>query len=276
MIIKRILGVIIILTAVLGLVVCVGLIVVGPQAFDRVAADVDSSLGAVNNTLDTVSETLRLAQVTSVQMNTGLKTAELSLYSTARTISETRPLITSTGQLLTGDLANSIDSVQATIPTLSKLADQIDRTLAVLSQAQILGFGLGIEYNPDETMGQSIDAIGKSFDGIPARLRGMSGSITTANVNLSTMSTNLVAIGGNLREINTSLAKYPDLFGKYLESAASARQRLQTLQLELHNDLQIIKTGLTVFLIWLGLAQLAPLYIGFELLFKSESRKANE
>jgi hypothetical protein len=276
MMIKRILGVIIILTAVLGLVACVGLIVVGPQTFDRVATDVDASLSAASSTLDTVSETLRLAQVTSAQMSTGLKTAELSIYSTAKTISETRPLITSTGQLLTGDLANSIDSVQATIPTLSKLADQIDKTLAVLSQAQILGFGLGIEYNPDEPMGQSIDAIGKSFDGIPARLRGMTGSISTANVNLSTMSTNLVAIGVDLREINTSLAKYPDLFGKYLESAASARQRLQALQVELRNDLQLVKTGLIVFLVWLGLAQLAPLYIGFELLFKPGSRKANE
>ena len=125
-------------------------------------------------------------------------------------------------------------------------------------------------------MGQSIDAIGKSFDGIPARLRGMTGSISAANVNLSTMSTNLVAIGVDLREINTSLAKYPDLFGKYLESAASARQRLQALQAELHNDLQIVKTGLIVFLVWLGLAQLAPLYIGLELLFKPRARKANE
>ena len=145
-----------------------------------------------------------------------------------------------------------------------------------MSQAQILGFGLGIEYNPDEPMDQSIDAIGKSFDGIPERLRGMSGSIKTANSNLSVMSTNLVMIGSDLHEINASLAKYPDLFNKYLESAVTARQRLQALQVELHNDVQYIKTGLIVFLIWLGFAQLAPLYLGIELVFKPSSRKAHD
>jgi hypothetical protein len=274
--IKRFLGVIMILTAVLGIVACIFLVVVGPQMVDRAAADVDASITAAGGTLDTVSETLQLAQVTSVQISTGLKTAEISVYSTARTISETRPLITGTGQILTNDLAKSIDSVQATIPTLSKLAGQIDRTLAMLSQAQILGFGLGIEYNPDEPMGDSIDAIGKSFDGIPARLRGMSGSIDTANRNLSAMSANLVAIGGNLQEINTSLAKYPDLFGKYLESASAAKQRLLVAQAELHNDLQYVKTGLIVFAVWLGLAQIAPLYLGLELLFRPTSRKVVE
>jgi hypothetical protein len=276
MAIKRILGVIIILTAVLGIGVCVGLMIVGPQTFDRVAGDVDAGLATASSTLDTVSGTLELAQVTSIQLSTGLKTAELSVYSTARTISETRPLITGTGQILTDDLANSIDSVQATIPTLSRLAGQVDKTLALLSQTQILGFSLGIDYNPAEPMDKSVDAIGKSFNGIPARLRGMSGSINAANLNLSAMSTNLSTIGADLHEINTSLARYPDLFGKYLDSAYAARQRLQALQTELHNDLQIMKTGLLVFLIWLGLVQLAPLYIGIELLFRPGSRKANE
>ena len=120
-----------------------GLIIVGPQTFDRVATDVDASLSAASSTLDTVSETLRLAQVTSAQMSTGLKTAELSIYSTAKTISETRPLITSTGQLLTGDLANSIDSVQATIPTLSKLADQIDKDPRSFEPGANSGFWTG-------------------------------------------------------------------------------------------------------------------------------------
>ena len=249
-----------------------GIVVLGQPAFDRMAGDVDSSLSTFSSTLDTVSETLQLAQVTSVQISAGLRTAEVSVYDTARTITQTRPLITGTGEILTRDMANSIDSVQATLPTLAKLAGQIDRTLTLLSQAQILGFGLGIDYNPSEPLDQSVDAISKSFDGIPAKLRGMSANIDTANRNLSAMSTNLTSIGVNLHAINTSLAQYPDLFAKYLDSAAAAKQRLQATQIELRSNLQIIKTGLLVFFIWLGLAQLAPLYLGFELLTRPRQK----
>src|SRR5438046_2264663 len=107
MIIKRILGLLIVLTALLGLAACVVVVVFGQPAFDVVTNDIDNSLTTLNTTLDTVSETLQLAQVTTSQVITGLTTAESSVLDTARSISETRPLVKGTGQILTVDLANS-------------------------------------------------------------------------------------------------------------------------------------------------------------------------
>jgi septal ring factor EnvC (AmiA/AmiB activator) len=266
MMIKRLLGVIIIVTALIGLAVCVAVIVLAPPVIDRVANDLDDNLTTLNSTLDTVSETLQLAQVTSAQVVTGLQTAEASVLDTARAISQTHPLVSGTGEILTGDVANSIDAVQANIPQLAQLAGNVDRALTFLSKAQILGFNLGINYNPAVPLDKSITDIGKSFNGIPAKLRSLSSQIDTANSNLDAMATNLTLIGSNLHDINASLTQYQDLFTKYRANASTAKQRLQNLQTQLHDDLQAIKTGLLVFFVWLGLTQLAPLYIGFDLL----------
>ena len=266
MLIKRILGFIIILTALFGLVACLIAIVAGPPVLDRVAADIDDSMTSIGGTLDTVSATLRFAQVTSSQVITGLSTAEISVLNTAAIINQTRPMLLSAGAIVTVDVANSLDQVQATIPTLAQLAGNVDKTLNFLSNVNILGYGLGIDYNPAVPLDQSITAIGNSLNGIPDKLRSISTSIIATDQALDTTVTNLNTIGSNLHDINASFSQFSGLFGKYLQNTTAIKQRLLVTQNELHNDLQFIKMILLILVAWLGLTQLAPLYVGFSLL----------
>ena len=170
MFIKRILGFIIILTAILGLVTCLIAIVAGLPVLDRVAAGIDNNITSIGGTLDTVSETLRFAQDTSSQVTVGLNTAEISVLNTAMILSQTRPLLSNAGEIVTVDVAGSLDQVQATIPTVAQLASNVDKTLSLLSKVDILGYKLGIDYNPDVPLAQSITAIGNSLNGIPNKL----------------------------------------------------------------------------------------------------------
>ncbi|MCL4507733.1 MAG: hypothetical protein M1434_06830 [Chloroflexi bacterium] len=266
MLIKRILGLIIVMTAMLGLAACLIATVAGPPLVDRVATGIDDSVTSINGTLDTVSETLQLAQETSSQVITGLNTAEASVLNTAIIISQTRPMVSNVGDIITGDLADSLDQVQATIPILAQLAGNVDKTLSFLSQVNILGYKLGIDYNPATPLDQSIMAVGNSFNGVPDKLRAMSGSINATTQGLDTTAANLDIIASNLHDINASFSSFSRLFGTYLQSTSAIKQRLQVTQIELRNDLQLIKMGLLIFVVWLGLTQLAPLYIGISLL----------
>ena len=273
MLIKRILGLIIILTAILGLAVCLIAIVAGPPVLDRFAADIDDSMASIGGTLDTVSETLRFAQVTSSQVITGLSTAETSVMNTAEIINQTRPMLLSAGTIVTVDVANGLDQVQAAIPTLAQLAGNVDKTLNFLSTVNILGFKLGIDYNPAVPMDQSITMIGNSLNGIPEKLRGMSTSIIATDQALDTTVTNLNTIGSNLQYINASFSQFSGMFGTYLQNTTEIKQRLLVTQNLLHNDLQSIKIGLLIVLAWLGLTQLAPLYVGVSLLTGRAARQ---
>jgi methyl-accepting chemotaxis protein len=266
MFIKRILGFIIILTAILGLVTCLIAIVAGLPVLDRVAAGIDNNITSIGGTLDTVSETLRFAQDTSSQVTVGLNTAEISVLNTAMILSQTRPLLSNAGEIVTVDVAGSLDQVQATIPTVAQLASNVDKTLSLLSKVDILGYKLGIDYNPDVPLAQSITAIGNSLNGIPDKLRSMSSSMNATNQALDTTAINLNTIGSNLHDINASFSKFSGLFGTYLQNTTAIKQRLLATQNELRNDLQFIKTGLFIFIAWLALTQLAPLYVGVSLL----------
>ncbi len=266
MLIKRILGVVIILTSILGLAVCVFVIAAGPPALDRVAAGVDDNISSLGGTLETVSQTLRLAQQTSSQVIAGLNTAEISVRNTAIIVNQTRPLVTNANAIVTGDLANSLDQLQAAIPTLASLAGNIDRTLSFLNRVNILGYGLGIDYNPEVPLDQSITAIGATFNGIPAKLRGMSTSMDAADQGMQVSAANLESIGANLHEINASFSQFTGQFDAYLRTTAAVRQRLLAAQVELRDNLQWAKIGLVAVAAWLGLVQLAPLVVGFGLL----------
>jgi prefoldin subunit 5 len=247
--------------------VSIGVIVVGQPVFNRVVSGIDDNISTLNSTMDTVSQTLQLAEMTSSQVMTGMQTAETSVLDTARTISETRPLVIASGGIITGDIANSIDSVQAAIPTLAQLAGNVDQALTLLSKAQVLGIGLGINYNPDAPLAASITAVGNSFNGLPAKLRNMDGPITAVDRSMGTMATNLTEIAANLHDINASFTQLTDLFTSYHDSMRVAQQRLKATKTELHDDLQIIKMGALVFCIWLCLTQLAPLCVGIQMLF---------
>ena len=274
MLIKRILGFIIILTALAGIAVCVIGIIAGPPALDRVAGGIDDSIASIGGTLDTVSETLQLAQETSSQIIIGLNTAETSVLNTATIISQTRPMVTNVGDIVTVDLANSLDQVQATIPVLAQLAGNVDRTLSFLNKVNILGYKLGIDYNPATPLDQSITSIGDSFNGIPVKLRGMSSSMKDTTQGLDIMASNLTTIGSNLHDINASVSKFSGLFGTYLQSTTAIKQRLLATQTELRNDLQLLKTALLILIVWLGLTQVAPLYVGFSLLLARAAPKS--
>lgn len=273
MLIKRILGFIIVLTALLGIVVCVIAMAALSPVLDRVTSNIDDNMSSLGDTLDTISDTIRFAQDTSAQVIIGLGTAETSVLNTAAIISQTRPMLSNAGEIITVDVANSLDQVQATIPTLAQLAGNVDKTLTFLNNVNILGIRLGIDYNPAVPLDQSITAIGNSFNGIPEKLRGMATNLNATDRSLETTTVNMVTIGSNLHDINASFSTFSGQFRQYLQSTTVMKQQLLATRNGLRNDLQLIKTVLLVLLFWLGLAQLAPLVVGIGLLTGRDAPK---
>ncbi|HEY3290568.1 MAG TPA: hypothetical protein VGK87_10615, partial [Anaerolineae bacterium] len=272
MLIKRILGLVITLTAILGIVGCIIAIVAVSPVLDRVATSVDSNVTTISDTLDTISDTIQFAQDTSSQVIIGLGTAETSVLNTATIISQTRPMLSNAGEIITVDMAGSLDQVQATIPTLAQLAGNVDKTLTFLNNVNILGIRLGIDYNPSVPLAQSITAIGDSFNGVPDKLRSMAADLKDTNRGLDTTTVNLVTIGTNLHDINASFSKFSGQFAQYLHSTTVIKQQLQTTRNELRNDLQLIKVILVVLLVWVLLTQLAPLVVGINMLTDRRKR----
>jgi ABC-type transporter Mla subunit MlaD len=271
---QRILGVVILLTAALGVILSVGGVVVGREVVDRVAMELDVGLTTAADTLENLDRTLQLTNDVIDQVVASLDTVEDALSNASKALQETRPMVKDVGGIVTGDVADALESVQNAIDPLVSLSATIDTVLRGLSdfavEETILGIpvtiDLGIEYDPEVSLPDTVQAIGDSIEGLPESLRVLSEDVENADANLGIISQDLTAISSDLGEIHNSLGELPDLVDGFSGNVDSAQEQIQSVQSRLNDAIQLVKTATIVFFVWLGLTQIAPLSWGYELI----------
>lgn len=302
-ILRRILGIIIILIALSAVAVAVAGVVVGRQIITQVGAGVEEQLVFVDETLVAVVDSIVLAKSSAIDIAAGVDTASDSARNVAVLIDDTQPLLDDVSTAVSEEVPDSLEAVQATVPNLITVAEGIDSTLSALSDFQFsytipgldfgalgisvfgldqisvedqeIGFDLGIEYDPDQSFAGSVEEIGASLEGMPTLLRDLSTGLDDANQNLGVIATDVRQIADDIDTINTNLLEVPDLLDRYIVQVEQVRTELQALDDTLPAGLDAARLGLTVILTWFGLTQLAPLYVGGSLLFGDRDNDAD-
>ncbi|RMG89043.1 MAG: hypothetical protein D6706_22025 [Chloroflexi bacterium] len=272
--IRRFLGVVMILIGLLGVVASLAGMVMGRQAVDVVGSALQENLALTSESLDAVLATLTLARETIDDVNQGMETVGNTATDLAQTVRETRPLLDQIGQVIGEDAPGSVEAVQAAMPDLIQVAAAIDDTLATLNdfriEENILGFeinySLGINYEPTVPFDESVMEISNSLDGLPGRLRALQVYINVTSKNLDTISQDIVAIAEDLETINGRITEVGPLLDEYIRIVTALNDNTRLLGSQIESELETVKLVLTLMMAWLGLTQIAPLYLGLELL----------
>lgn len=274
MFVSRVLGLVMLLIGVFG--VALGILgAIGSHVFlDDLFDGIEKSLDSVSQSLDTAQGTLLLAQTTVEQVNKGLDTVGSAAINLSETMSQTRPLLGEISQIVSEDLPDSVQAFQSALPGMAQSAAIIDDTLVALSnlriEQEILGFpinfDLGIDYAPEVPFEESINRVGDSLEGLPARLRGLEAHIETADGNLETISQDIVTMSADLEAINGSIAAVAPLLDDYMQIVTEVRDLIDRTRTRLVDQLGTVKLVVTLLMVWLGLTQIAPLYLGWELI----------
>jgi methyl-accepting chemotaxis protein len=270
---RRTLGLVMLLIGVLGLVLSIAGATYGYRLIDNFGDGLKSSLDLTSQSLDTVKETLFLAKTTLGQANDGLDMVAGAANDLSETISQTRPLLGEIAQVVSHDVPDSVEAVQTAVPYMAQAAATIDDTLTFLSnlriEQRILGypiyFDLGIDYAPEVSLEESINRIGYSLEGIPPRLRGLAVYIDTTNGNLETISQDIMVMSRDLDTINSSIADIAPLLDDYVRIVTEISDSIRQTRASLSQQLYMVKLVVTMVVVWIGLTQIAPLYLGWEL-----------
>lgn len=279
MIIRRILGLIMLLTGLTLLTASLaGAYFVG-DVLNRFADSVGRTVEVASTSLDTARGTLELARDSLGDVDGGLATAVTATAGAARTLDESRPLLDNVAIVTTQEIPEAIEGMQTALPNLIEVAGVIDRTLTTLSSVGIdqtiplpfggsipLKFDLGIDYKPTTSFDESLRVFEASLIGLPESLRGLEDDLATTNANLASLSADLQATSDNLATINTRMGDLSDLFDQYVLLVDNATGLLAQLETQLAPRLELIRIVAIALLIALGLSQLAPIYLGWELL----------
>ena len=271
---RRILGLLMLLIGIGGIGIAILGAQTGHQLVDRVGTNFEQTLTLTSDSLDTVSETLVLAKSSIADINTVVTTTGTTANNLATTVEDTRPLLEQISTVATDQVPDSLETVQDAFPSLEQVAGVIDRTLVTLNSfridEEIFGFNiqydLGIDYEPEIPFDQSVQALGQGLEGIPESLRAMEAYITVTNDNLETVSQDIRTLADDLQTVNGRINEFDPILDEYLVLVTDINDSTRQMRAQIEDESARLKNGITLAMVWLALTQIAPLYLGWELL----------
>lgn len=285
---RRLLGLIIILVSLILVAILIGGALYVGQAVDAVGEGLDNVLALTTDTLSTVSATLEQTKSTVAEANNALDTATESAVNLSKTVNDMGPLMDSTTQVVSEDIPGNIEAIQASIPNIVQVAAVVDNTLTKLSNFGIeqtipipfnpitLEFDLGIDYAPEEPFDESISALGDSLEGMPEELRSLQGDLETLSADLELITGNIETAAGDIEAINNEVALFIPIIDDYLRIVDQIDDSLGQIRANMFAQLEMVKSALIVLLVFLSFTQLAPLYLGWELITGQRSSRPSQ
>lgn len=272
---KRIIGSGLILIGILGVVMSIAGIIVGGQAVDSLGQILSNTITTTQTNLTTVEDTLKQAKTTLKNVNQTLQTTQEGVLDASQALSQTRPLLDQAGQIASQKIPDNLDAVKATLPSIAAAGVAVETTLTQLSDFKVdqpflgrqLTFDLGITYEPPQPpIEQSLAQVETNLGRLASSFRLLEKDLQASSQNVARISRDLETLGQNLEQVNHSLAGFDLLLDEYLRIVDDFQTGLERLQENLAAQLAPFKLGMMIFMIWLALTNLTPLYLGWELL----------
>lgn len=270
---RRFLGIIMLVIGLAGVALSITGAIVGRRLIGDMGDNLDANLRLTVESVETINNSLLLTRQTVGQIGAGLDTMEVTAETVATSLDETRPMVQQIARVTTEDVAGGLETFQESLPGLVEVAASIDETLTTLSRFRIdrtilgipLRYDLGINYDPEVPFAQSVEELGASIAGLPAELRVLEGYLDEADANLGEISGNVRQIGGDLTQVNESVDELEPLLDDFIATLTEFGDSTRQTRITLAGQIETFQTVWLIVMVWLALTQVAPLYLGYEL-----------
>jgi uncharacterized phage infection (PIP) family protein YhgE len=281
---RRLLGFLMLLIGLSGIWVGVTSGATARAMVDSIGLGLDTNLDLLSQSLTTITDSLILAKQTVSDVNDSLVTIEQTAGDVSLALADTQPLLAEVGDIVSNDVPNSIEAVQDSLPNMVEVAGAIDNTLTTLNNFAVdrtiaipnpfsseplysfdLNFDLGIDYDPNVPFDQTVRDLGTSIEGLPEQLRGLAEHIDRSSTNLQNLSDNLTTVGDDLAVVNSRIAELDPLLDEYGRIVTELNDQTRLLRAGINTQLEGFKQTINIVMIWFILTQIAPLYLGWEL-----------
>jgi methyl-accepting chemotaxis protein len=226
---------------------------------DRRIAQVDRALTATGDGLVVARESLGRAEVTMRSLHTTIDDA-------SQAITDTLPALDRVGALVGEDLPTTISSTRSALASAQETARVADSLLSTISQFQLIGAEL---YNPKVPLNVAIGQVSDSLKDLPESLASVRGDLRQTAGNLGEVNVQIGSVAGNMDDIGASMADAETVIAKYQGIVGELRGEIADVRRDLPGWMFGIRLGVSLILLWLGIAQIGLLTQGWELIQRS-------
>ncbi len=219
-----------------------------------------TNLETLTDILETTSAGFKMTHSSLSSAKISLEAMQTTLETTGKTIQSTEPLVSSLSDLAAEDLPDTVYSAQKSLDAATGGAQVVDTVLRALS------FLPGIHYNPEIPFSTSLKELSASMDGLPQTFIVMEANLQDTGENLKTIQTDLLQVIDALQEIETSLVDAETVIISYQDSISQLQNKLNALEAALPRIINLVSVLGSVFLVWLGIAQIGLLLQGWQLI----------
>ncbi|NTU78093.1 MAG: hypothetical protein HGA45_01610 [Chloroflexales bacterium] len=255
----RWIGVTLIGTGILGLLLSLAsmtfVMIAGATAEGALIRELDT----FDKALAATSDGLTVADRALADTHSTLAALSATLNNATITITETQPMIGALQDLTGEGLPETIASTHQALTSAQETAQIIDGVLGSIPF-------VGSRYSPEVPLNVAIGQVADSLTELPTSLEEVSAGLGKASDNIGTIATNVGEVSAGIAAIAQSVSEAAVVVEQYEVVVGDLRGEVAAVRAAAPGWITMVRLGLTVLLIWLGLAQISLLFQGWELL----------
>lgn len=274
-ILRRFLGLLVMITGILGLVISlaglVGIWIVTPT----VGGYASSTIDTLNASLTTSGKAMEITEQALGATVDSVDALSAMLSTTAKSVEDTKPLIEQINQIMGKTLPATLESATDSLTTAQEAAVVLDSAIKSLDTFRFLLSGAPLlgafveqpeqAYNPEVPLADSLGELATTLDDLPATFTEMSTSLDAADDNLDSIQGNLTTMADSVALISTSLGEYQSMVNQSRSSLDDLGSMLTNIDDNLERILNVVAIAFSAFFFWLLVAQVVIFSQGWEL-----------
>ncbi len=232
--------------------------VVGWIFASRATATLTDTLDPFGRIVHDLADSISASQVLFDRTTEAIESIESATRSLVRATDSVASVITQTADLAAGDIADSLESAVESLPALVDTSRVIDRAMRALSF-------VGVDYNPEVPLDQSLSALQTSLAPIPGQIRDQAILLQEVTTDLARVADDGRELSGVLLETRLDMADAARILSSAASNAESAAERFDAVQAEVSTYSTMARTAVVAAALALMAAASAPLLLGLYL-----------
>lgn len=258
---QKFLAVLLVSAAILGWLISLSGLVLVWASYRPVRQTLTEVLEVTSGALQVSSQTMLLVEDSLLQAEVGLEQVQTTLNGFSSVIETTSGVLEVVSRVV-GDEFNGIlrDTVNA-MEGLEKTSRLIDDTLGFISSVPFFG---GSQYQPETPLAESVASMRQDLEGIPPALEQVSNRLEDTADGLQPLPGTIDNLNTQLAGIQNNLSQTQRQMDEYQAVIESYRSQLERLKIILPAVITGLYIGISILLVWIGMAQVGLFTQGLE------------
>lgn len=262
---KRILGILLIVAAIVGWLICTTCLVSIWVFTPKVIQVAESQVKVVKGALEVTSSGLEITGKSLSAVAGSLETLQTTVQKTAGVIDSTTPFFDSLITISKDNLPQTVEGLKGSLATAQQGAKVIDDALRKVTNLPLIGDLLSSKgYDPTTPLDQGLSQVSDGISKLDQTFQGITDSLSSTRDNVTAVQEGISAMATNIGEINSNIKEAETVISQYQSAAESALGFVNRWENRLPQLITILAVVFSFFFIWIALTQLGLFLQGMD------------